>query len=142
MRMFKTTVVTTAVALGLGLGASAQYAQPAGASAGGDAKLMAELVNVEAKARKQEATVTVTVSGVQLVDPSTVNEKPQKGQGHLHYQVDNGPVIATTTTKLSFHGLTPGRHKIMVVLAANDHSPLGPQQSLEVTVPASTSSTK
>jgi hypothetical protein len=139
--MLKTTVLTSAVALGLALGASAQYAQPAGASAAGDAKLSAELVNAEAKARKQEATVTVTVSGVQLVDPATVNEKPQKGQGHLHYQVDNGPVIATTTTKLSFHGLTPGRHKIMVVLAANDHSPLGPQQSLEVTVPSATSST-
>jgi hypothetical protein len=68
-----------------------------------------------------------------------VGEKPRPGQGHLHYQVDDGPVIATTATKLSFHGLKPGAHKIVVTLAANDHSPLGPQQALEVTIPTAAS---
>jgi ribulose-5-phosphate 4-epimerase/fuculose-1-phosphate aldolase len=63
------------------------------------------------------------------------NKRPTKGQGHLHYRVDNGPVIATTTTKLSFHELTPGKHQIVVMLANNDHSPAGPQQTLEITVP-------
>jgi hypothetical protein len=37
--------------------------------------------------------------------------------------------------KLSFHGLTPGAHKIVVTLAGNDHNPLGPQQTLNVTIP-------
>lgn len=60
---------------------------------------------------------------------------PIKGQGHLHYRVDDGPVIATTSAKLSFHGLASGKHKIVVMLANNDHSPAGPQQTLEVTVP-------
>jgi hypothetical protein len=64
-----------------------------------------------------------------------VGEKPMKGQGHLHYRVDDGPVIATTSTKLSFHDLKPGAHKIEVVLAANDHNPLGPKATLNVTVP-------
>jgi len=71
-----------------------------------------------------------------------VNEKPRKGQGHLHYQVDDGPVIATPGTKLSFHGLKTRSHRIVVMLAANDHSPLGPQETLQVTIPAATSSTK
>jgi hypothetical protein len=39
------------------------------------------------------------------------------------------------TPKLSFHGLTRGQHKIVVVLAANDHNPLGPQETLSVTTP-------
>jgi Family of unknown function (DUF6130) len=77
----------------------------------------------------------VTVAGIKLIDPAAVMEKPRTGHGHLHYQVDNGPIIATTTTKLSFHGLTPGNHKIVVMLAGNDHNPLGPQQTLDVTIP-------
>jgi Family of unknown function (DUF6130) len=48
-------------------------------------------------------------------------------------------VIATPTPKLSFHGLTPGVHTIVVTLAGNDHKPLGPQQKVMVTVPAATS---
>lgn len=102
-------------------------------------QLTATLVDAEAKAQKQAATVRVTVKGVAIVDPALSKEQPRPGQGHLHYQVDDGPVIATTATKLSFHGLKPGPHRITVVLAANDHSPLGPQQTLEVTIPGGSS---
>ena len=97
-------------------------------------------MDADAKAKKQAATVKVDVAGIKMVDPATVNEKPMAGQGHLHYQVDDGPVIATTTTKLSFHGLKPGAHHIKVMLAANDHSPLGPEKMLDVTVPTSAAS--
>jgi hypothetical protein len=38
-------------------------------------------------------------------------------------------------TKLSFHELSSGEHKIVVMLAGNDHKPLGPQETLTVTVP-------
>jgi hypothetical protein len=79
--------------------------------------------------------VEVTVSGVELVDPAIANEKAVSGQGHLHYQLDKGPVVATPTAKLSFHELTPGSHTIVVMLAGNDHKPLGPQQQLTVMVP-------
>ena len=99
------------------------------------ATLTATLVDPAKKAQQKAATVEVKTTGVELIDPATVNEVPKAGQGHLHYQVDNGPVIATTATKLSFHGLTPGAHKIVVMLAGNDHNPLGPQQTLEVTIP-------
>lgn len=97
--------------------------------------LTARLIDPEKKAKEKTATVEVTVGGVALTDPAKVGEKPINGQGHLHYRVDDGPVIATTTTKLSFHELTPGVHKILIVLAANDHTPLGPQETLTVTIP-------
>ena len=115
-----------------------EHAAQSGAAAS-KGELTAVLVDAANKAKQQAATVKATVKGVALVDPAQVGEKPRPGQGHLHYQVDDGPVIATTTTKLSFHGLKPGTHKIVVMLAANDHSPLGPQQALEVTIPSTAS---
>lgn len=98
--------------------------------------MTAKLIDAEKKAAGRAATVEVTTSGVELTDPAISNEKPVPGQGHLHYQLDNGPIIATPAAKLSFHELTPGAHTIVVMLAANDHTPLGPQQRLTVTVPA------
>ena len=97
--------------------------------------MTAKLIDPEKKAAGRAATVEVTTSGVELVDPALSMEKAISGQGHLHYQVDKGPVIATPSAKLSFHELTPGAHTIMVVLAGNDHKPLGPQQALNVTIP-------
>src|SRR5688572_31991077 len=85
--------------------------------------MTAKLVDPEKKAAGRAATVEVTTSGVELVDPATAGEKPMAGQGHLHYQVDNGPVVATPAAKLSFHELMPGTHTIVVVLAGNDHKP-------------------
>ncbi|HWC76090.1 MAG TPA: DUF6130 family protein, partial [Blastocatellia bacterium] len=99
------------------------------------AKMTATLLDATTNAKAKSATVQVEVSGVKMIDPALSNKRVTPGEGHLHYQVDNGPVIATTTMKLSFHGLTPGAHKIVVMLANNDHSPAGPQQTLEVTVP-------
>lgn len=98
----------------------------------------AKLVDPEKNAAKKAATVTVKVTGVEMTDPASVGEKPMKGQGHLHYRVDDGPIIATTSTKLAFHDLKPGAHKFEVVLAANDHNPLGPKAMLNVTVPGNT----
>ena len=95
----------------------------------------ASLENPEAKAQKAEATVKIQVSGIQLVDPASVQEQPKAGQGHLHYRVDDGPVIATTAPKLSFHELSPGEHRFELTLAGNDHKPLMPSKTLRVTVP-------
>lgn len=97
--------------------------------------LTATLVDAAEKAQQKAATVSVKTTGIKLIDPASVNEQAKAGQGHLHYQVDDGPIIATTATKLSFHGLTAGAHKIVVMLAGNDHNPLGPQQTLDVTIP-------
>jgi hypothetical protein len=103
--------------------------------------MTAKLVDPDKKAAEGAATVEVTVSGVELTDPAIANEKPVPGQAHLHYQVDKGPVVATTAAKLSYHELTAGAHTIVVVLAGNDHKPLGPQQQLTVNVPEAVRST-
>jgi hypothetical protein len=97
--------------------------------------LEANLVAPEAAAEKRSATVEVRVSGLQLIDPAEAKEQPRAGQGHLHYRVDDGPIIATTTTKLGFHELVPGPHEIRVELVGNDHRGLGPTRSLEVMIP-------
>lgn len=101
----------------------------------GTPTMTATLVDAEKKAQQKAATVEVKTTGIELLDPAKANEMAKPGQGHLHYQVDGGPIIATPATKLSFHGLTPGAHKIVIMLAGNDHNPLGPQQTLEVTIP-------
>jgi len=97
--------------------------------------LSAELVDARQKAQQKAATVQVRVSGVQVLDPAASGERPQPGQAHFHYQLDDGPIIATTAPKLSFHELSPGRHTISVVMADNAHRPLGPRQTLSVTIP-------
>jgi hypothetical protein len=99
--------------------------------------MTAKLIDADKKAADKAATVEVTTSGVELTDPAISHEKAVPGQGHLHYQLDKGPVVATPAAKLSFHDLTPGAHTILIVLAGNDHKPLGPQQQLTVMVPKS-----
>jgi hypothetical protein len=101
--------------------------------------LEAKLKDPEATAAKAGARVEVKVDGLKLVDPASVSEKPMQGQGHIHYQVDGGPVIATTATVLGFHELTPGIHRIHVTLVGNDHKPIGPGQTLTVNVPPKSS---
>ncbi|NNN06541.1 MAG: hypothetical protein HKL90_11625 [Elusimicrobia bacterium] len=97
--------------------------------------MTAVLVDAEKKAEHQSATVAVRVHGLKLVDPDSVHGKPKQGQGHLHYRLDDGVVVATTATKLSFHGLSRGPHVIAVILAGNDHQPLGPSVTLNLIVP-------
>lgn len=117
------------------LAAAAAVVLFAAAAFAQEPSMSAKLIDAEGKARKQSATVELQTSGIKIVDPASAKEMPKKGQGHFHYQVDDGPVIATTATKLSFHGLTPGKHTVKVMLAGNDHNPLGPMQTLEVVVP-------
>lgn len=94
----------------------------------------AQLVDKEAKALKSEATVRVDVQGLEMVDPADSGEKARSGEGHLHYQINGGPIIATTATKLSFHQLPAGNHRITVSLAGNDHAPIGLPQTLDVAI--------
>lgn len=140
IRAMASIAIMSALVFGLSLWASAveRPKRPTATSAQSGTEhpgLTAKLVDPEKKAKEQEATVEVKVTGVHLIDPAAVKEEPHQGQGHLHYQVDNGPVIATTATKLSFHELSAGEHKITVMLAANNHQPLGPQQMLTVNIP-------
>jgi len=138
LRTMSYTLILGVLMCGFTVFVSGQYrpdTNPQGTMAKGTPTMTATLVDPEKKAQQKAATVDVKVTGIKLIDPAKANEMPKAGEGHLHYQVDDGPMIATPTTKLSFHGLTPGQHKILVVLAGNDHNPLGPQQTLEVTIP-------
>lgn len=109
-------------------------AQAAASSSNANGSITARLVNEQHNAAEKAATVQVKVAGVKITDPASADEKPKAGQAHLHYQLDNGPVIATTSTKLSFHELSSGQHKIVVMLAGNDHKPLGPQDTVTVNI--------
>ena len=118
---------------GLWLACLVALASPGAALA--DPMLEAKLVDAKATAHGS-AAVQVSVSGIDLVDPATVQEKPRAGQGHLHYRIDSGPVVATPSTKLSLHELSPGEHSIEVTLVGNDHEPLGPRATVPVSIPA------
>jgi hypothetical protein len=114
-------------------GEGGEYGEKAGAT--GAASLSARLVDAQKKAAKQTATVEASASGIQIVDPATTGEKPIAGQGHFHYRLDNGPIIATTADKLSFHKLSPGHHTFTVVLAGNDHEPISSEKKFAVEIP-------
>lgn len=129
------TVVFMASAV---VSASRQESRRTPAPVPGAVMMVAKLINAEQQAAKHAATVQVTVTGVELVDPATAGEKPVLGQGHLHYMVDSGVVVATPVPKLSFHELKPGDHVITVTLAGNDHTPLGAPQMVHVSVPGTT----
>jgi hypothetical protein len=109
--------------------------RPPAPPAAGDLKLTASLVDADKNGAARTAVVQAAVDGLELVDPASVNEQARDGQGHLHYQLDNGPLIATTNTKMSFHELSSGAHSVTVSLVGNDHAPLGPQQTLTVHIP-------
>lgn len=118
-----------------GAAAQDQYAGTQGSAPVALPRLSAELVDADKKAREKSATVVAVVKDLALVDPDSTRATPRPGQGHLHYRLDDGPTIASTATKLSFHGLSSGTHVLTVSLAANDHSPLGPSVTLRLTVP-------
>ena len=105
------------------------------AAAGADPALEAWLAEKDALAQRGGMRVEAKVSGIQLIDPASVREAPRAGQGHLHYRVDGGPVIATPATSLGFHELAPGSHQVEVTLVGNDHEPLVPAEVLDVMVP-------
>ena len=117
-------VATSCLFLTLGIAASAA-----------DPQLDAELVDADVNAAKGNALIKVAVTGVQLIDADEAGPAPKKGEGHLHYQVDDGPVIATSASKLAFHELQPGEHQIRVTLVGNDHQPIGPKEVVNVMIP-------
>ena len=130
--------IVTATLTMLMAGSHSLFAQAPGSAT--KPTMTAKLVDPDKKAADKAATVEVTTSGVELTDPAISHEKAVPGQGHLHYQLDKGPVVATPAAKLSYHELPPGTHTILIVLAGNDHKPLGPQEQLTVTVPQQTTS--
>jgi hypothetical protein len=103
------------------------------------------------------STVTVTVKLTNFtLDPKDVGKKNKPHKGHLHFQMDGGKYdypkysgangqlavklgIAGTyspsvTPTITYKHLPAGKHTLVVFLANNDHSPVGPKASVTFTV--------
>lgn len=85
------------------------------------ASLTAKLVDEKANAARATARIEVKVKGM--------------SEPRLLYKVDDGPAVETSDTTISVRNLTPGAHKITVLLAGEDSAPLGPSETLSVTIP-------
>jgi hypothetical protein len=120
--------------LGCAIAASALIFGAVAATAA-DPRIDAELIDADVNAAKGNALIQVTVLDVDLIDADEAGGTPRNGQGHLHYRVDDGPVIATSAKKLAFHELQPGEHRIHVALVGNDHKPIGPEETVKVMIP-------
>jgi hypothetical protein len=116
--------------------ASILFLSPVLAASAADPQLDAEVVDADVNSANGNALIRVAVTGVQLIDADDAGSTPRIGQGHLHYQVDDGPVIATSASKLAFHELKPGEHQIRVTLVGNDHKPTGPEETVTVMIPS------
>lgn len=95
-------------------------------------QIFAALVaNPEQLAHNRAVIVEVKIQGLPLREPA----EPERTSGHLQYRLDQGPIIATTATRLGLQGLSPGPHVVTVQLVRNDQTRVGPEQVLTVTVP-------
>ena len=90
------------------------------------------------------------------LDPKDVGKQKKPNTGHLHFQMDGGkfdyprysgangklavtlgiagkysPAVLPTIT---YRHLPPGKHRLVVFLANNDHSPVGASASVRFTV--------
>ena len=94
VRAINSTLVLTALVLGLGGLVSGQYGANTNSQAGtmgrGTATLTARLVDPEKKAQQKAATVAVKVTGVRLIDPAMVNERPRSGQATFTIRLTMG----------------------------------------------------
>jgi hypothetical protein len=51
------------------------------------------------------------------------------------YKVDGGPALITKDDDVRIRDLAPGKHEVSVVLAGEDAAPLGPSQTLTISLP-------
>lgn len=112
-----------------------ERAQGAAAQSGAPVTMYSSILVDQAGDRQDAATVTVNIEGLRLVEPSAAPQPARPGEGHLHYRVDRGPVIATSAAQLTFRELAAGSHVITVQLVGTDHRPLGPVQTLTAQMP-------
>lgn len=92
-------------------------------------------------------TIAVTVFAFDVVDK--LGEKAKAGQGHIHYYMDVDEIPtdpgkpAVTDDKRTYHAeattfhvwdVNPGKHTFAIQLVNNDHTPLEPPVTDEITV--------
>ena len=90
------------------------------------------------------------------IDPSGVGKSPVSGKGHLHFQLDggrfdipensgangqlakklgvDGKYSPSTTASITYEKIPPGKHKLKVYLANNNHTDTGVEAETEFTV--------
>ena len=96
--------------------------------------LRATLKNKDKNAKEHAAAVEVETQNIGLVNPDILSYAGS-AEGLLEYQVDQGPVLATSDMRIRFRDLTPGKHTITVALASTDYKDLGAKAELEVDIP-------
>ena len=94
-----------------------------------------------------DVQVSVSVSGFEIVN--RLGEPAVEGEGHVHFYLDvseipttpgqpavtaEGTYHAEATTSYSWPDVQPGEHTLAVQLVNNDHTPLDPPVTAEVTV--------
>lgn len=104
---------------------------------------------------RSTVTFTVKLTNFEL-DPKDVGKQNKSHRGHLHFQMDGGKfdfpkysgangVLATklgiagkyspsVTPSITYSHLPPGKHRLLVILANNDHSAAGATASIRFTV--------
>lgn len=103
------------------------------------------------------STVTFTVKLTNFkLDANAVGKQKKANTGHLHFQMDHGKFdypkysgangkLAVTlgiagkyspsvTPSIKYSHLPAGKHTLVVFLANNDHSPVGPKATVSFTV--------
>ena len=85
-------------------------------------------------AHQRQAVVQARLYGLHLVDPHA-HPLPNEHQGHLVYQVDEGPEQTSVSPRFAITGLAPGRHTISLHLADNQGHAISPETRLSVEIP-------
>jgi hypothetical protein len=103
------------------------------------------------------STVTFVIKLTNFkIDPKDVGKRNKPNTGHLHFQMDGGrydypkysgangtlavklgiagKYSPSVTPSITYRHLPPGKHRLVVFLANNDHSPVGPSASVHFTV--------
>ena len=124
---------------------------------GGSSKPTIKITSPSNNATAAGGTVTATVSPKNFkLNGADVGKKPIKGEGHLHFSMDDGKYdfpkysgangqlavklgvqgkySPSVTSSITYTGLPAGKHTLEVYLANNDHSNVGPSADVSITV--------
>jgi hypothetical protein len=121
-------ILVVALAFGVTLYSDDQYSSTPSSTATkakGNVTLTAKLMDEAMMSKDKMAMTDVKVSGVKLAHHGS----------HLHYQIDDSPIIVTNDTMLSFANLSSGKHTINVTVVDAKHQPLAGPETIEVNIP-------
>lgn len=132
--------IASAVGLALALGLLAACASGAGSPSSGSSTSSdaasqpptLTLVEPAAGGAVPAGTVTVAVesTGLEFVMPGGTNVA---GEGHVHFTLDDGPIVMSVEQRTTFKDVPPGEHKLVAELVQNDTTPFSPVVKQEIT---------